>query len=198
MNRFALVGAALAILVCAAVALAASPSPSASRYASPMASPGASAAPSASPGASPSTAPTTAPTTAPSPNTNAGTANQNAPVMTWTSDVNPVNIEGTATVTKNTDGTGLLVLQLTGMVNEENWTVTVHPGSIENPYYAVDIAVKQGSEVQKIAPDKIQVHLTAAEMDAFTHALARNPGGVTIFASDGHRLSAATVTATQP
>jgi len=115
----------------------------------------------------------------------------------WTAKVAPVDITGSATIDQKADGTGLLTLQLTGMVNEENWTVYVEPGALQHPNDAVTIALKQGSEVTKVAPDKIQVNLTKAEMDALTHALNSNPGGVTVFVSDGHRLSAATMTGTQ-
>ena len=115
----------------------------------------------------------------------------------WTAKVAPVDITGSVTIDQKADGTGLLTLQLTGMVNEENWTVYVEPGALQHPNDAVTIALKQGSEVTKVAPDKIQVNLTKAEMDALTHALNSNPGGVTVFVSDGHRLSAATMTGTQ-
>jgi len=194
MNRLALVGAAVAVLICAAVALAADPSPSPSPYASPGASPMAS--PMASPGAS------TAPSTTPSPSPTTGTSGFGSSTqtttttpVTWTADVNPVNIQGTATLTKNSDGTGTLVLQLTGMVNSQNWTVDVEPGFIQHPNSPNTIAFKSGSDVTRVAPDKIQVTLNKSEMKDFEHALASNPGGVTVFVSDGHRLSAANIPA---
>lgn len=115
--------------------------------------------------------------------------------MTWTGDVNPVDIQGTATLTKNSDGTGTLVLQLTGMINEQSWTVDVEPGFIQHPNDSNTIAFKQGTDVTRVTPDTIQVTLTKTEMDAYKHALASNPGGVTIFVSDGHRLSAANIPA---
>jgi hypothetical protein len=194
MNRLALVGAAVAVLICAAVALAADPSPSPSPYASPAASPMASAV--SSPGAS------TTPTTTPSPSPTTGTSGSGSSTqsttttpVTWTADVNPVNIQGTATLTKNSDGTGTLVLQLTGMVNSQNWTVDVEPGFIQHPNNSNTIAFKSGSDVTRVAPDKIQVTLKNSEMKDFEHALASNPGGVTVFVSDGHRLSAANIPA---
>ena len=192
MNRFALIGAALAVLVCGAVAIAASPMPYASPGVSPMASPGASPIPAASPSAASSASPSTSPTAG------SGSSSQSAPAQaqTWTADVNPVNIQGTATVTKNADGTGTLVLQLTGMVNEQNWTVDVEPGYVQHPNAANTIALKQGTDVTRIAPDKIQVQLTKSEMQDYDHALSSNPGGVTVFVSDGHRLSAANIPAT--
>ncbi len=115
----------------------------------------------------------------------------------WTADVNPVDIQGTAQLTKNSDGTGTLVLQLTGMVNQENWTVDVEPGAVQHPNSTNTIALKTGTDVLKTAPDKIQVKLTLSEMQDFNHALSSNPAGVTIFVSDGHRLSVATLTSTQ-
>lgn len=194
MNRFALIGAALAVLVCGAVAIAASPMPYASPGVSPMASPGASPIPAASPSAASSASPSTSPTVG------SGSSSQSAPAQaqTWTADVNPVNIQGKATVTKNADGTGTLVLQLTGMVNEQNWTVDVEPGYVQHPNAANTIALKRGSDVTRIAPDKIQVKLTKSEMQDYEHALSSNPGGVTVFVSDGHRLSAANIPAPAP
>lgn len=196
MNRLALVGAGIAVLVCAAVTLAADPSPSPSPYASPGASPMAS--PMASPGAStaPTTTPSPSPTTGSSGSSSSSSAHSTTTTpVTWTADVNPVNIQGTATLTKNNDGTGTLVLQLTGMVNAQDWTVDVEPGFIQHPNNSNTIAFKQGSDVTRIAPDKIQVTLKKSEMSDFEHALASNPGGVTVFVSDGHRLSAANIPA---
>lgn len=195
MNRLALVGAGIAVLVCAAVALAADPSPSPSPYAtpssSPMASPGASAAPTTTPAPSPTTG------TSSGSSSSSGSSAQSTTTtpVTWTADVNPVNIQGTATLTKNNDGTGTLVLQLTGMVNAQSWTVDVEPGFIQHPNYSNTIAFKQGSDVTRIAPDKIQVTLKTSEMKDFEHALSSNPGGATVFVSDGHRLSAANIPA---
>lgn len=182
MNKLAFAGAALAVLGSAAVALAASPSSSTD----PGAAPGTSAMPGASAASSPATR---------SSSSTGQSAAKSLP--SWTAQVAPVDITGSATIDQKADGTGLLTLQLTGMVNEENWTVDFEPGAVQHPNDAVTIALKQGSDVEKVAPDKIQVHLTKAEMDAFTHALNSNPGGVTIFVSDGHRLSAATLTVTQ-
>jgi hypothetical protein len=200
MNRLALAGATLAVLVCAAVAFAASPSPSSSPL--PSGSPSASILPvaSGSPAASPYVAPGASPAASPSasPATSSGsatTSSQKSQPTTWTSDVSPVDISGTATVTKRPDGTGQLTLQLTGMVNEQNWIVDVDPGTIQHPNDGVDIAYKTGNDVMKVAPDKIQVNLTKDEMDAFTKAISNN--GVTIFVSDGQRLSAATISGTQ-
>ena len=194
MNRFALIGATLAVLACAAVALAASPLPSVSPAASPMASPMASGSPLPATSANPSPTPTTAPSSSPS----AGSSSSATPApKTWTADVNPVNIEGTATLVKNSDGTGKLTLKLTGMINQTNWTVDVEPGAVQHPNTANTIALKQGEDVQRIAPDTIAVNLTKTEMQDYQHAISANPGGVTIFVSDGHRLSAATITNTQ-
>jgi hypothetical protein len=184
MNKLALVGATVAVLVFAAVAMAASPAPSAVPYASPAASPMASAIPSSTPASG---------TTSGS----RSTTSVQKKLTSWTASINPVDIQGTASLTRNADGTGTLVLQLTGMVNQTNWTVDVEPGAIQHPNSANTIAFKQGEDVQKVAPDKIQVGLTKTEMQDFQHALSANPAGVTIFVSDGHRLSAATLTGTQ-
>jgi hypothetical protein len=192
MNKVAIVGGTLAVFVVAAVAMAAGPTPSTSPTASPIGSPMASSSP------IPTKAPTqtASPSATPMPSSSAGSAATPAQQKTWTSDVNPVDIQGTATLTQNSDGTGTLLLQLTGIVNETNWTVDVEPGAIQHPNDSNTIAFKQGSDVQKVAPDKIQVQLTKSEMDDFHHALGANPNGVTIFVSDGHRLSAATLSGT--
>ena len=196
MNRFALIGAALAVLVCGAVAIAAAPLPSVSPGASPLASPMASPGVGTASAASPSAAPRASSSTAPTSGTGSGSQSAAAQAQTWTADVNPVSIQGSATVTRNADGTGTLVLQLTGMVNEQSWTVDVEPGYVQHPNDANTIALKQGTDVTRIAPDKIQVTLTKIEMQDYDHALSANPGGVTVFVSDGHRLSAANIPAT--
>ena len=96
-------------------------------------------------------------------------------------------------MTKNSDGTGTLVLQLTGMVNAAELDRRRRAGRHRaSQHRGNTIAFKQGEDVTRIAPDKIQVTLTKSEMDDFNHALTANPNGVTIFVSDGHRLSAAT------
>lgn len=163
MNRLAFAGAAMAVLLLAAVAYAASPS----------------AAPYASPGA------TTAPKAAASP------AAKGSPEPSWTAAVNPVQVTGSATIQAQADGTGLLTLRLSGMVNEAPWTVDVDAGSLDRPLENASIAHKSGDEVKKIQPDTIQVRLTVQEMNQFSQALKAN--GVVIYVSDGTRLSAAVV-----
>jgi hypothetical protein len=148
-----------------------------------------------SPGASTAPAATPAPSSTTGTSSGASTQATTTTPLTWTADVNPVSIQGTATLTKNNDGTGTLVLQLTGMVNAQNWTVDVEPGFIQHPNDSNTIAFKSGSDVTRVAPDKIQVTLKKSEMKDFNHALAANPGGVTVFVSDGHRLSAANIPA---
>jgi hypothetical protein len=86
MNRLALIGAALAILVSAAVAMAASPSPSPT--AGTTATPGASASPAASP------VPSGAPPASPAPSASA----QAVQGQTWFAQVQPVTVTNTATV----------------------------------------------------------------------------------------------------
>jgi hypothetical protein len=183
MNRLALIGAALAVAVSAAVAMAASPSPSPSAGAT--ATPGASASPTASP--VPSGAPTASP--APSPSASALAAQG----QTWSAQVQPVTVTGTATVDQLADGRGTITLQLTGMVDEQAWTVDVDAGTIEMPRERVNIAFRSGDEVQRVAPDSIKIQLTKSEMDAFIKA--QKSTGAVIFIGDGTRLSAAVVPA---
>ncbi len=173
MNKLAFAGAALAVLMVSAVAFAASPSasPAASPSASPSASPGATASPTAAPQASASPTPATS----------------------WTAQVNPVQVTGSATIARQADGTGLLTLQLSGMINEVSWTVDVDAGTLDRPQENVNIAHKAGDDVKRVEPDKIQVRLTAQEMDQFAKALANK--GVVIFVSDGTRVSAAVLNA---
>jgi hypothetical protein len=176
MSRFAFIGAALALLAAATVTIAASPSPAPA--ASPAASPRATAHPTPSP--SPAAAPSSGSTTT-------------APVkgaQTWSATVNPVDVTGNATVAQQADGTGVMTLQLTGLVNEAHWTVDIQAGTIEMPSARVRIALKQGDEVTKTAPDTVTVKLTKDEMKAF--AKAQTSIGVVVFISDGSRLSAAT------
>jgi hypothetical protein len=181
MNRLALIGAALAIPVSAAVAMAASPSPSPSAGAT--ATPGASASPTASP------VPSGAPTASPAPSATA----QAVQAQTWSAQVQPVTVTGTATVDQLADGRGTITLQLTGMVDEQAWTVDVDAGTIEMPRERVNIAFRSGDEVQRVAPDTIKIQLTKSEMDAFVKA--QKSTGAVIFISDGTRLSAAVVPA---
>jgi hypothetical protein len=176
-NRLAFVGAALALLIAATVTVAASPSPS------PSASPGATAHPTASP--TPAASPT--PTATPKPSATPAPVKQG---QTWTADVTPVNVTGNATVVQRADGTGVMTLKLTGLVDEQSWKVDVQAGTIEMPSERVQIALKQGDDVTKIAPDTITVRLSKDEMKAF--AKAQGSTGVVVFVTDGTRLSAAT------
>lgn len=177
MNRLAFVGAALALLIAATVTVAASPSPS------PSASPSATGHPTASP--TPAASPT--PTASPKPTATPAPAKQG---QTWTADVKPVNVTGNATVVQQADGTGVMTLKLTGLVDEQSWKVDVQAGTIEMPSERVQIALKQGDDVTKVAPDTITVRLSKDEMKAFTKAQAST--GVVVFVTDGTRLSAAT------
>jgi hypothetical protein len=177
MNRLAFIGAALALLVAATVTVAASPSPS----------------PAASPAATPHATATPAPTPAASPSSGTSTTVPAEQGQTWSADVNPVDVTGSATVVQQADGTGVMSLKLTGLVNEAHWTVDIQAGTIEMPSARVRIALKQGDEVTKTAPDTITVKLTKDEMKAF--AKAQKSTGVVVFISDGTRLSAATFSA---
>jgi len=183
MNRLAFAGAALALLIAATVTVAASPSPS------PSASPGASAHPTASPTPAASPTPTASPKPAatPTPTATPAPAKQG---QTWTADVKPVNVTGNASVVQQADGSGVMTLKLTGLVDEQSWKVDVQAGTIEMPSERVQIALKQGDEVTKVAPDTITVRLTKDEMKAFTKA--QGSTGVVVFVTDGTRLSAAT------
>lgn len=178
MKQLAFVGAAFACLVAATVTVAASPA------ASPSASPKASPAATASPG------PTATPAPAASPAPGTATTVPTEQNQTWSASVAPVDITGGATVVKNSDGTGTLTLKLTGMVDEATWKVDVQAGTIEMPSQRVRLALKQGDEVTKVAPDTIKVQLTKNEMHAFVKA--QKSTGVVVFVSDGTRLSAAT------
>jgi hypothetical protein len=182
MKRLAFVGAAFALLVAATVTVAASPA------ASPTATPKSSPAATAKPTASPSPSATPAPAASPAPGTTTTVPAEQNP--TWSASVAPVDITGGATVVKNSNGTGTLTLKLTGMVDEATWKVDVQAGTIEMPSQRVRIALKQGDDVTKVAPDTIKVDLTKSEMKAFVKA--QKSTGVVVFVSDGTRLSAAT------
>jgi hypothetical protein len=161
MNRLSLVAGAMAVPLVAAVAMAASPS----------------AAPAAGPTATP-----VAPQASTAPSTQS---------KTWTADVQPVQIGGSATVTLNADGTGTISLQLSGLVNGAAWTVDVDGGTLDRPNELRSIAYRTGDQVKKVSPDTINIQLTKAEVDAFNTAYGNQ--GVVIFISDGSRLSAAVI-----
>jgi hypothetical protein len=181
MNRLAFALAALSALAVGAVAMAATPNP----HVSPTAASGATAtlyptgSPSAGATSSPAAAGKAAAKAAPSPSAKSS----------WQAQVAPVTVSGTANVQQQADGTGIITLQLTGLVNEQPWTVDVQGGTIERPQENVRIALKTNDEVQRVAPDTIQVHLTKQEMTGFTQAIQSK--GVVMFVSDGTRLSAA-------
>lgn len=176
MRRSAFLAAAAVSLFGASVALAAAspaPSPSAAPQASgtPRPSAAASAAPTSSPSAKPT--PSASPSTAPA-------------EPSFNATVQPLEISGTATVVEAADKTGTVTLKLTGLVDEQRWTVDLEAGTITRPNERVEIAFKSGSDVTRLGTDTIRIRLTKAEMAAFLHARAN--GGAVAVVSDGTRL----------
>jgi hypothetical protein len=164
MNKLSVAGATLALLATAGVVMAAGPSPS--------------------PAAS-SPAPSPAATTTP--------AAPAAPAASWNASLAPVQISGSATVSQLADGKGQLTLTVNGLLNETGWVVTVYQGTLDRPLWRDRIALKQGDDIQVVAPDTIRVLLTKAEMAAFMKA--QTSPGVVVFVSNGTRLSAGTFAA---
>lgn len=173
MRRFGLLGAIGALVLGGAVVMAASPSPSPS--ASPTAHPSATPKPSASPTASPS----------------ASTSTKSTATKIWVANIQPVNVTGRASVHRETNGTGVITLRLTGLVNELPWTVDVDGGTVAIPDELTGIDFMSGNEVDRVGMDTIRVHLTKADMATFIRTQRRE--GVVIFVSDGTRLSAAQI-----
>ena len=173
MRRFGLLGAIGALVLGGAVVMAASPSPSPS--ASPTAHPSATPKPSASPTASPS----------------ASTSSKSTGTKIWVANIQPVNVTGRASVHRESNGTGVITLRLTGLVNELPWTVDVDGGTVAIPDELTGIDFMSGNEVDRVGMDTIRVHLTKADMATFIRTQRRE--GVVIFVSDGTRLSAAQI-----
>jgi hypothetical protein len=175
MQRFAFLGAVMALLFGGAVVLAAaspSPSPSASSTAHPSASP--TAHPSATP--APKATPVPKATPAPSSNTE----------QTFSSTVQPLQIAGTARVTETASGGGTVVLRVSGLLDAVHWTVDIDGGTIARPNEAREIAFKSGVDLTRLAMDTVSIHLTRAEMTAFLNA--EKSGGVVAVVSDGVRI----------
>jgi hypothetical protein len=170
MRRFAFLGAAAAVLFGAAVALAAaSPSPSPSATAHPSATP--------RPSASPSASATPAPTATPKP---ASTE------QSFSANVQPLQISGSAKVVESSAGTGSVTLRVSGLLDSQRWTVDIDGGTVARPNEAVEIAFKSGADITRLTMDTVRIHLTRTEMTAFLKA--RTSGGVVAVVSDGMRL----------
>jgi hypothetical protein len=180
MRTFGLLGVLGALILTGAVAMAASPSPSPAVSASPRpsATPHASATPRASAAPKASASPASSALSAPS-------ANQ------WQATIQPLNVAGKASVRKLANGIGVIDLRLTGLVNEQPWTVDVDGGTAARPAENMEVAFKAGSDVQRISADTIRIHLSRTEMATFMKAQRKE--GVVILVSDGTRLSAAEI-----
>ena len=171
MQRFAFLGAVMALLFGSAVVLAAaspSPSPSASPTAHPSAHSSASPAPKATP--SPSASPAPSSTTE----------------QTFSATVQPLQIAGMARVTESASGGGTVVLRVSGLLDAVHWTVDIDGGSVARPNEAREIAFKTGTDLTRLAMDTVSIHLTGAEMTAFLKA--DKSGGVVAVVSDGVRV----------
>jgi len=177
MQRFAFLGAVMALLFGSAVVLAAaSPSPS------PSASP--TAHPSASPTAHPSASP--APKATPTPTPSATPAPSSTTEQTFSATVQPLQIAGMARVTESASGGGTVVLRVSGLLDAVHWTVDIDGGSVARPNEAREIAFKTGTDLTRLAMDTVSIHLTRAEMTAFLKA--DKSGGVVAVVSDGVRV----------
>ena len=163
-----ILGAGMALLLGAVVVTAASPAPSPSPR--PSASPGASSAP-----VSPA-APTKPSATQPS----------------FTAQVQPLQLAGSATVAELKGGVGTMTLKLSGLLGDQRWTVDVEAGTVALPNERIEIAVRSGNQVNRLGTDTIRIHLTRAEMAAFLEA--QKSGGAVAIVSDGARVGYAAFT----
>jgi hypothetical protein len=175
MRRFAFLGAAAALLFSGAVVLAAaSPSPSPSGSARPTATP------------TPSTPPSSTPSAAP------GATKASPSGSTFSAQIQPVQISGSATVSQTKNGAEV-ILRVTGLMDAQRWTVDIDGGTLARPNERIEIAHKTGLDVTRLASDTVRIHLTSSEMAAFLRA--EKSGGVVALVSDGSRLGAAEFTA---
>lgn len=133
--------------------------------------------------ASPSPSPTTT-----APNTSAATE------PTFTAQVQPLQVSGSATVAELSGGEGTVTLKLTGLLSERRWTVDIDAGTIARPNERVEIASRAGDEVTRMGTDTVRIHLTRTEMAAFLRA--RKAGGAVAIVSDGARVGYAAFSTT--
>lgn len=174
MRRFLILGATLALtLAGATLVAAASPTPSATAH------------PASTPRPSPATHSTATPSTAPHASA--------APVTSFTANVQPLQLTGTATVTETAGGSGTVTLKISGLVANQSWSVDIDGGTAALPNERADIAFKAGSQVTRLGSDTVRIQLTKSEMAAFLKA--RSSGGVVAMVSDGLRVAAAEFTA---
>jgi|SRR5690349_5984143 hypothetical protein len=183
-RRTSSIGAMAAVFSVAVIALAAA-SPLASASPSPSAHPSASPRPSASPTASPKPAASPAPSASPSPSTTGAT--------TFSSQVLPLQIRGSAKVVEHANGSGTVTLRVSGLLDAQHWTVDIDGGTVALPNEKAEIASKAGADVTRLAMDTVRIRLTKAEMTAFMRA--RDHGGVVAEVSDGTRVGYAEFTA---
>lgn len=176
MRRFAFVGGVMAALVGGAVVLAAaSPTPAPSATARPSPAASASAAPHASA--------TPKPTATNAPKASAGSGGT---ASSFSAQIRPLQITGSATVHELSAGDGTVTLHVTGLLDAVRWTVDIDGGTIARPNEAVEIAFKSGTDVTRLATDTVRIHLTRAEMAAFMNA--QKTGGVVAIVSDGSQV----------
>jgi hypothetical protein len=112
----------------------------------------------------------------------------------WSAKVRPLDaVTGGLTVSRATDGTGVLTLKLDGMRQDAAWSVDVEGGTAARPIETDEIAERSGADVVRTGTDTLTIHLTRAEMDAFVKDQAKS--GIVVSISDGSRQAVATLPA---
>jgi len=177
-RRTSSIGAAVAVFAVAGIALAA---------ASPLASP----SPSASPKPSPSVSAT--PKAPATPKPSASSSPSATGQTSFSSQVLPLQIRGSARVVEHADGSGTIRLRVTGLLDSQPWAVEIDGGTVAKPAETAEIAFKTGADVARLAMDTVRIHLTPAEMTAFMKARAN--GGAFAEITDGTRVGYAEFTA---
>ena len=189
MRRIAPPVAVLALMVSGAAVMAATtPSPSPSASAHPSATPHASASPSATP--KPTAQPTATPSPSPSPSpssspTTSPTTTGNGTRTAFTGSVTPLVLGGSARIEVGKDGRGLVLMKLTGLVDDETWSVDIDGGTVAVPNENAEIAERAGTRVTRLGTDGLRIVLSKAEVAALMHA-AKHGGAVAVI-SDGTR-----------
>ena len=150
--------------------------------------------------ASPAPVTTPAPVKTPAPITTPAPVKTPAPVTTpapaasaangWSAAVAPLTLQGTASFTRNANGSATLTMQMQGLDPAAGWTVTVIPGGTGRFGSRPVLFRWASSDIDRLGGGTLSVHLTAAEYRSI--AAARAARGFLILVSDGSREAIAT------
>ena len=170
MRKLGTLGGIAATLVSATVVLAAAPAPK-----TPGSAPaGTSSAPTSTPAKSTSAAPAAAP---------------KAAATTWTANVQPLVLQGTASVAAGAHGTAILTMKMQGLAPDQPWAVTVIGGSGSLDSRPV-LFRWSSSDIDMLGNGTLRVNLTRAEFASLERA--RRSNELLVLVSDGARQAYAT------